>query len=93
MIVQSAKAHSPHSQETRCECGQLIAKLRSDGVELKCKRCKRIVLIPYTSMAEVELNIRSCTEKERRGPKESPIFTSPIEDHQSPYPINGRNER
>ncbi len=68
MIVQLAKAHSPHSQETRCECGQLIAKLRRDGVELKCKRCKRIVLIPYTSTEEVELNIRSCTEKERRGP-------------------------
>lgn len=37
----------PH--EARCECGQLIAKLRADGVELKCKRCKRIVLIPFES--------------------------------------------
>ena len=34
--------------EARCECGQLIAKLRNDGVELKCKRCKRIVVIPYS---------------------------------------------
>ena len=39
---------SPH--EARCECGQLIAKLRKDGVELKCKRCKRIVLIPFESI-------------------------------------------
>ena len=93
MIVHSATAHSPHSQETRCESGQLIAKLRSDGVELKCKRCKRIVLIPYTSVAEVELNIRACTEKKRGGPKESPMIGSPIEDHESPYLINGRNER
>ena len=38
----------PH--EARCECGQLIAKLRKDGVELKCKRCKRIVLIPFESI-------------------------------------------
>ena len=33
--------------EARCECGQLVAKLRRNGVELKCKRCKRIVVIPY----------------------------------------------
>lgn len=33
--------------EARCECGQLMAKVRMDGLELKCKRCKRIVLIPF----------------------------------------------
>lgn len=36
--------------ETRCECGQLIAKVRGQGLELKCKRCKRIVVIPFTSI-------------------------------------------
>ena len=36
--------------ETRCECGQLIAKVRGQGIELKCKRCKRIVVIPFTSI-------------------------------------------
>ncbi|WP_455379519.1 hypothetical protein [Petrachloros mirabilis] len=36
--------------ETRCECGQLIAKVRGQGLELKCKRCKRIVLIPFSSI-------------------------------------------
>jgi len=36
--------------ETRCECGQLIAKVRGQGLELKCKRCKRIVLIPFASI-------------------------------------------
>lgn len=35
--------------EARCDCGHLVAKLRANGVELKCKRCKRIVLIPYTA--------------------------------------------
>lgn len=38
------------NQETRCECGQLIAKMRGQGIELKCKRCKRIVLIPFSSI-------------------------------------------
>ncbi len=42
MIATPTDAHD----EARCECGQLIAKLRPDGVELKCKRCKRIVVIP-----------------------------------------------
>jgi len=37
-------------RETRCECGQLIAKLQQDGIELKCKRCKRIVMIPFASI-------------------------------------------
>jgi hypothetical protein len=39
-----------HSQETRCECGQLIAKVCGQGLELKCKRCKRIVIIPFSSI-------------------------------------------
>jgi phage FluMu protein Com len=36
--------------ETRCECGQLIAKVRGQCLELKCKRCKRIVVIPFSSI-------------------------------------------
>ena len=35
------------SHEFRCLCGNLLARLRSDGVELKCRRCKRIVVIPW----------------------------------------------
>jgi phage FluMu protein Com len=36
--------------ETRCECGQLIAKVRGQALELKCKRCKRIVIIPFNTI-------------------------------------------
>ncbi len=39
---------SGSSSETRCECGQLMAKVRDHGLELKCKRCKRVVLIPFS---------------------------------------------
>lgn len=39
-----------HDRETRCECGQLIAKVGEGGLELKCKRCKRIVLIPFSAI-------------------------------------------
>ncbi len=37
-------------RETRCECGQLIAKVRGQGLELKCKRCKRIIVIPFSAI-------------------------------------------
>jgi len=39
-------------EEARCDCGHLVAKLRKTGVELKCKRCKRIVVIPFDAMGE-----------------------------------------
>ena len=42
--------HSADCGETRCECGQLIAKVHGQGLELKCKRCKRIVVIPFASI-------------------------------------------
>jgi len=42
--------HSTDCDETRCECGQLMAKVRKQGLELKCKRCKRIVVIPLSSI-------------------------------------------
>jgi len=42
--------HSTDCCETRCECGQLIAQVRGQGLELKCKRCKRITVIPFTSI-------------------------------------------
>lgn len=43
-------------QENRCLCGQLLAKLRPEGVEVKCKRCKRLLLIPYNSTGEIQIN-------------------------------------
>lgn len=32
--------------ECRCLCGSLLARLVEGGVELKCRRCKRTVLVP-----------------------------------------------
>ncbi len=48
--TMSPSSHSADCGETRCECGQLIAKVRGQGLELKCKRCKRIVVIPFSSI-------------------------------------------
>ena len=29
---------------------ETVAKLRAEGLELKCKRCKHLTLIPFTSI-------------------------------------------
>lgn len=33
-------------EELRCGCGNLLARLVPGGVEVKCRRCKRAVLLP-----------------------------------------------
>ena len=50
VTTRTSKPDTCQSSETRCECGQLIAKVRGQGIELKCKRCKRIVVIPFSSI-------------------------------------------
>ena len=52
----------PKPAEARCECGQLIAKLRGDNLEVKCKRCKRIVSISYDSLKESEVTLTPCAQ-------------------------------
>jgi hypothetical protein len=32
--------------DCRCACGSLLARLVEDGVELKCRRCKRTHFVP-----------------------------------------------
>ena len=38
--------------DERCECGNLTAKLTETTVEIKCRRCKRIHVIPMDMLAE-----------------------------------------
>ncbi len=51
-VLRASSSNSPRCCESRCKCGHLLARLTSDGVELKCKRCKRIVVVPYAPPAE-----------------------------------------
>jgi len=37
--------------ECRCSCGSLLARLVEGGVELKCRRCKRTVVVPLVGTA------------------------------------------
>ena len=44
------KGNSPKAApllEERCLCGSLLAKVSLDGVEILCRRCKRIHVIPW----------------------------------------------
>jgi hypothetical protein len=34
--------------DCRCLCGSLLARLVRDGVELRCRRCKRTVVVPLS---------------------------------------------
>lgn len=35
----------PASEDCRCVCGQLAARIVPGGIELKCRRCKRTMLV------------------------------------------------
>jgi phage FluMu protein Com len=34
--------------ECRCDCGRLLARVVRGGIQLKCTRCKRVLLVPVT---------------------------------------------
>jgi hypothetical protein len=39
----------PAGDDCRCLCGNLLARVVGDRVELKCRRCKRTLLIPLAA--------------------------------------------
>jgi hypothetical protein len=53
------KAVATPKQETslRCGCGSLLARVLADGVELKCRRCKRHIVVPFDTKNGVRVNM------------------------------------
>lgn len=41
--------------ECRCLCGSLVARRVPEGVELKCRRCKRNVVLPLEPATSASL--------------------------------------
>ncbi|MBI5777145.1 MAG: hypothetical protein HY444_07120 [Nitrospirae bacterium] len=41
--------------ECRCLCGQLLARWVAGGIQLKCKRCRRVMTIPFSRLDATEL--------------------------------------
>jgi phage FluMu protein Com len=51
-LTRSMKKERPQqipAESLRCECGNLLARLVPTGVEIKCRRCKRQIIIPLVS--------------------------------------------
>jgi phage FluMu protein Com len=42
------------NDEVRCECGHLLAKLTPEGVEVKCRRCKRMHVLPVSAVGSAK---------------------------------------
>jgi len=38
-------------RDVRCDCGSLLARWTAHGLELKCRRCKRHVIVPIEEPA------------------------------------------
>jgi hypothetical protein len=41
----------------RCCCGSLLARRVAEGVEIKCRRCKRQVILPFDLKGAVRMNL------------------------------------
>lgn len=57
MSTNNEKARNIDSEEhelrdERCECGNLLCKISPETVEIKCRRCKRIHIIPVKNLVE-----------------------------------------
>jgi phage FluMu protein Com len=50
MFKQNGQGKAGHDHSAikplRCLCGSMLARLVPGGVELKCRRCKRQVIVP-----------------------------------------------
>jgi phage FluMu protein Com len=57
----------PRADELRCECGCLLARLVADGIELKCRRCRRVFVVPLTEGAWTRLTIPRTPHDSVRG--------------------------
>ena len=56
------------AREVRCLCGQLIAKFVPQGLEMRCKRCKRVHVLSFRSP---NAQIHKSLEDQKKG-RESP---------------------
>lgn len=41
----------------RCGCGNLLARIVAEGVEIKCRRCKRRVILPRDLKGSMKISL------------------------------------
>lgn len=49
-MIATTPLPPPTASDLRCTCGQLVARWRGETLEIKCKRCRRIVCIPLQNI-------------------------------------------
>ena len=50
--MQPMTAPAATAADERCACGNLVAKVTPRGVEILCRRCKRVHRIPWEKQRE-----------------------------------------
>ena len=74
--MSSATPLDPHAalpaDDCRCLCGNLLARLVEGGVELKCRRCKRTVVVPVAPPAARRARITLTPRPAVANPEPSP---------------------
>ena len=40
-------AEPTQARDRRCDCGKLAARVTAEGVEIKCSRCKRVMVVSW----------------------------------------------
>jgi hypothetical protein len=53
-ITNHHPSPSHTEEELRCLCGSLMARFREEGLELKCKRCKRLQVIRFSQLGGLQ---------------------------------------
>ena len=44
---------TPLQDQCRCACGSLLARVVREGLELKCRKCKNLVLITHDELVRM----------------------------------------
>lgn len=70
-------ANLPLPSEVRCECGFLLCKLDLDSIEIKCRRCKRLVRIPVMAVEKKFRNNKKKMGERCGGPRSTPSEKKP----------------
>jgi hypothetical protein len=46
-------AMKPAGDQCRCACGSMLARVVREGLELKCRKCKSLILITHEELIEM----------------------------------------
>lgn len=62
--VKTPTTNDAAEGDCRCSCGRLLARLTRDGLEVKCRRCRRVLLIAWADIADEDGALRTNEWKE-----------------------------